>query len=793
MPWITTKKLAEKLNVSQRTARRRAKSGEFQVKWEETGKGRGGKTLLVFFEAKGQNDTPKDKKPHNECENSKDTPKRQNTSKDKIQNKCENSKDTLPAPIKPKKIQRTNPKDISSSDEHPTNYKGQTEFIATSDAASCMNCTQRHVQKMVDQGKFPHSVLIQGEWRIPLHDLPAHAQKKWARISAEKIPQSIVVRPNQEKKALLKAELVQRMEKYAREYTKKTAGEKEFHQLYTDGLIESQLHAELGDISLATIRRWRTELKKPGGYVNLISQRGQKRKHTTVSRIAQEMLLQFLLHPNRVKVGTAINYVQAMLEKKGLDHASRSSMRRWVNDWKKKNYDVWVLKRKGEKALNDEVLPYLIRDDSQLDVGDVFVADGHDLNFQIIHPLTGKPTRCVLVMFLDWASRYPAGWNIVLSENIEAIHGALRHAILRFGATPKMVLLDNGRAFKAKIFTDKKMIETDLSQLGLTGLYQRLGIETHFAMPYHGQSKVIERFFGTLNEQFERLMPTYVGQSIADKPARMHRNEKLHRREYEKNAVIPTVDQVNWAIETWIDEWYGIREHSGIGAKPAEMWYPALGPGIDPHELDFLMMTGETRKVRNGMIQFHGVKYIGDCLYGISQYVNIRYDVNNWDTLYVYDEDWSYMGDVSPVQMVHPMHKLTDDEGVKEQIETQLHEKAKKKKLTKKLAKMQGTEEDHFRSITAALDAHTPDVPEEMPPPAPQWGENIEESPHPQLPEPEDESPETENKRPVFFSDREKYEWLIEQPEPELTDSDRQFIEKFKESSIYNLIYGGNA
>jgi len=47
---------------------------------------------------------------------------------------------------------------------------------------------------------------------------------------------------------------------------------------------------------------------------------------------------------------------------------------------------------------------YIERDISKLEVGDVLIADGHVLNFQVINPFTGKPTRATLVGFLDWKS-----------------------------------------------------------------------------------------------------------------------------------------------------------------------------------------------------------------------------------------------------------------------------------------------------------------------------------------------------------------------------------------------------
>lgn len=62
--------------------------------------------------------------------------------------------------------------------------------------------------------------------------------------------------------------------------------------------------------------------------------------------------------------------------------------------------DKWVLHREGEKAFNDKVAPYIERDASLLEAGDVLIADGHTLNFQVINPFTGKPQRAAMSVFL---------------------------------------------------------------------------------------------------------------------------------------------------------------------------------------------------------------------------------------------------------------------------------------------------------------------------------------------------------------------------------------------------------
>jgi putative transposase len=207
--------------------------------------------------------------------------------------------------------------------------------------------------------------------------------------------------------------------------------------------------------------------------------------------------------------------------------------------------------REGEKALDEKVLPYIERDLSQINVGDIFVADGHRLNFQVINPFTGKPCRPVLVGFFDWKSGTLAGYEIMLEENTQCIVSALRNSILSFGLIPKVVYQDNGRAFKAKFFQD-----TNFDEEGFAGVYQNLGIKAVFAKPYNAKAKVIERFFQEFQEEFEKLMPSYIGTSIENKPPHLMRNEKFHKKLHQKMTgnKVPTVQEAILMINAWLDK-----------------------------------------------------------------------------------------------------------------------------------------------------------------------------------------------------------------------------------------------
>lgn len=97
-----------------------------------------------------------------------------------------------------------------------------------------------------------------------------------------------------------------------------------------------------------------------------------------------------------------------------------------------------------------------------------------------------------LVLFFDGRSNMPLGWEVMATENVDCISSAFRRSCMYLGKFPRVIYMDNGRAFRAKYFEGCD----DFEQAGFLGLYRELGCEIVHAWPYHGQSKTVERFFG---------------------------------------------------------------------------------------------------------------------------------------------------------------------------------------------------------------------------------------------------------------------------------------------------------
>jgi len=200
--------------------------------------------------------------------------------------------------------------------------------------------------------------------------------------------------------SLARVDIVVALDNLKKKYKTQKEAEDVFLELYNSGLYLPQVYKFIGSISIGTLRRW-VKAYNNNGTNALIPQRKYSsitEYNTILNKEMQNVFLKFLLHPNKFKIGKAINLTKHILEKRGYeDIPCDLTFRRFAEHFKQTNYSKWILIREGEKAYQDKVEAYIERDISKIEVGDVLVADGHVLNFQIINPFTGKPTRATLV------------------------------------------------------------------------------------------------------------------------------------------------------------------------------------------------------------------------------------------------------------------------------------------------------------------------------------------------------------------------------------------------------------
>ncbi len=583
----------------------------------------------------------------------------------------------------------------------------------------------------------------------------------------ENLVETIKYTPEKAKQnALAKLDLIRKWQEFRRKAVNKLQADYDFVKLHNSS--NSYLFTVLGKISRGSLHRWKASLDGTEDYTRLIP----NYKYVSINEYRTcltdeeiKIFMGLLLHPNRICIGKAIALTKYKLKEQGQSFIPADiTFRRYAKWFKDNNYDKWVLARDGEKALSDKVEPYIKRDASLLDVGDILVADGHKLAFQVINPFTGKPCRATLVGFLDWKSTALVGYEIMLEENTQCIASALRNAIINLDMIPKIVYQDNGRAFRAKYFTDDK----GFGELGFYGLYAKLGIETVFARPYNARSKVIERFFKEFQEGFEKPMPSYVGSSINNKPAYLKRNEKFHSNLH--NDYVPTIEETIKMIDMWLKFKNSQPCTNAPNMTIAEVLENRKKQNIDINTLDDLMLATEVKTIQQNGIRFLNCDYFDERLYGLRGKVLVKYNLFDLTNVKVFTPKGEYLCTADRVTETHPMAKLLgtveDLEDYKQKIQKQQKLKRKTINSVKKLLT-----NDEIKLIEARSNQ------EEM-----ENSNNFQKEFKPRSNNVQKIN-NGEKSLPIFKNNSEKYEYLIKHNPSDI------WVAEFKQTKEYKLLY----
>ncbi len=492
--------------------------------------------------------------------------------------------------------------------------------------------------------------------------------------------------------ALARYDLVNLWGDFKNSSKNKTQAGKDFIDLYNTGKPYPNLYSILGNVSIGTIYRWAKEIKQSEDYTKLVPKYnyGEKEHNPKLTREEELVFKNLLLAPNKTNIGKATKLTKYLLNKRGIaSPTSERNFRRYADNFKKTHYDTWILAREGQKALRDKVQPYITRDISKLEVGDVLVADGHRLAVECLNPFTGRPCRATLIGYLDWKSTALVGYEIMLEENTQAITSALRNSIINLGKIPKICYQDNGKAFRAKFFTGdsrkNKATVKDFNETGINGLFSKLGITPVFANPYNARAKVIERFFKELQDGFERLLPSFVGANILDKPAYKKRNEKFHKEHH--NEFIPTIEQLSKMLEYYM-EFHLSKPCPNMKDKTIrEVFENGKGGGIDIDVLDDLMLATEIKTLGRNGVKFLKADYYNDCLYGLRGRVIIKYSLSDLSKIKIFNLKNEFICEAERVMPIHPMANYLGDVKDQEELKYKIRQQKRLEKQTIKQVK----------------------------------------------------------------------------------------------------------
>lgn len=302
--------------------------------------------------------------------------------------------------------------------------------------------------------------------------------------------------------------------------------------------------------------------------------------------------------------------------------------------------------RFGEKALRDKYMPYVERLYEDIEANDVWIADNHTFDFITIGE-GGKQHRLYLTAFIDAKSGVMVGWNLTDNPSSQSTLLALRHAMLHFGV-PRSVYFDNGSEFLVHDIGGRghrKKANWNKEKLPPT-ILDTMGIEMHNALVRNAKAKPIERTFGTLKNHISRVIETFCGGTILERPESL--KYKL------KKGLIPEDAQIREMFSTLINGDYNVDQYGGKerryqGMTRLDVWNCSIKRTkfrmASEKDLDILLArTSRRQKIsRNGVyITISGEKLwyrAEDTALHIGEEVYVRFDPADITSVRVYEAD----------------------------------------------------------------------------------------------------------------------------------------------------------
>lgn len=556
--------------------------------------------------------------------------------------------------------------------------------------------TERQIRNYCKDGKYVNSFQVRGngglQWRIPLEDAmrdlkPAVfewlvGQLRWNEeaISRVKEPvKSFDSMPEEAgEKARMRYEVVKLYESIISKakHGEKLAMKEAFVMRFNGGEWMHLLDA-VGPVAWKTIdTHWVPRLREAGGRPSSLAPRyhysreGARRISTTA--LAKQLALEEYMSPNQLKVAEVIRRVNRKLDATGRVPESEWKIRAFLKEYTKENGALVTMCRKGEKEYNDHCAPYIESNPDKIEFGDMFEADGHVINFRAADPLRDIERRMTMIMHADRRTKAILGWEIMPSENVQAIAASLRRAMLWAGFlvtgdedsafVPRVMKVDNGKAFKARFFDGLKG-ET-IRQTGIGGLFDELlpfgFVRVSYAMPYRGQSKTIERIFGNFAE-LERSMESYTGTSISMRPALERRGEFLHREvaALVKHRSAISIEEAHLAVALWVHQYNntpGRQSRYLKGRTPYEVLEESIlrlrekedlsGRIVPAGHLKWMMMREERRRLTRNGISLFGRQYLSPELHDLAKgerNLLVRFDLDRMGSVLVYHPNGEFL------------------------------------------------------------------------------------------------------------------------------------------------------
>lgn len=402
--------------------------------------------------------------------------------------------------------------------------------------------------------------------------------------------------------------------------------------------VELANHKKTGGRALSerTLKRWIAAFRE-GGEVGLAPLR--RRPDLTVPDWAKDFLRCYQRPTKPSVVASYSEFARNYIGKLPSIHAVQRFL-------KKLSPEALQAGRMSPQELKS-LQPFRRRTTKNMFPGDVYTADGHKFDAEVINPITGKPYRPEITTVLDVATRRIVGVSVGEAESAIGVLDALRDAVRRcmFG----IFYVDNGSGF------DNDMVREVVDRLG--------GTMQH-SIPYNSQARGLsERGHKTVWVRAAKKLTSYIGADM-DKHAgtKVHRLGRKQLKELGTTRLMPTFGEFMAGVEDEITT-YNRTPHRGLQKirdpltglqrypSPDEAWQSALDQGWEPvvatpELVESLMRPQVIRKTHRGEVQWMNNTYFMDDLRSLhGQEIRLAYDVRDAARVWAYTLDGEMVGE----------------------------------------------------------------------------------------------------------------------------------------------------
>lgn len=411
-------------------------------------------------------------------------------------------------------------------------------LLTTVEAARLSGITERSVNRNAADGKYTGAFKTPtngGEgWAIPLDSLPAEAQALYwhekftiAGLTADLFEGGSSFTPEEREEHWKRYELA--TEKCQGRARVAFAALMRFNELLRQGFKKMAAYAAVlseFDVVRSTFNLWQKSVDglDQGDWLPALVPDFSGRTNARRSDWPEQAWMFFMRDactPGR-PLKTAYNRTVREAESQGWGKLPSSQTAR--RDFGNLDAAVIAVLREGDTALK-RLSPTVRRDYTAFALHDQWSMDGRRMDLMVRDckgefGSKGRNFRLWLYAVMDMRSRYLVGYAIGPALNADLVRDALMDGFKRTQRiAPKCVQVDNGMEAAAKEITGGApwRLRGKVKEDEIIGLLPLLGIKVSWATPAHGQTKPIERLFGTLARMCE-TRPEFKGAYCGNTP-----------------------------------------------------------------------------------------------------------------------------------------------------------------------------------------------------------------------------------------------------------------------------------